>query len=238
MSYPFWDVDIGYGWLMGAVAVFHVFISHFAIGGGLYLVVAETYARKANDTVRLDFLQLLSRFFVLATLVAGALTGVGIWFIIGLLNPAATELLIHNFVWGWATEWTFFAIEIFSAIVYLYGWKRLSARDHQIVGWIYFAAAWMSLFIINGIITFMLTPGDWLADGNFWSGFFNPTHWPSLVFRTAVCIMLAGLFSMTVAAFWRTKEDKTPVIRYSAVWALIGVVVALPAFYWYFGEHN
>ena len=152
MSYPFWDVGIGYGVLMALIAIPHVFVSHFAIGGGLYLVVAETSARRAGDSLRLEYLQRLSKFFVLITLVFGAVTGVGIWFIIGLLNPAATEALIHNFVWAWATEWTFFAIEICSAMVYYYGWKKMSAVNHEIVGWIYFGAAWMSLFIINGII--------------------------------------------------------------------------------------
>ena len=41
MIYPFWDVQTGYGVLMAIIAVVHVFISHFAIGGGLYLVVTE-----------------------------------------------------------------------------------------------------------------------------------------------------------------------------------------------------
>ncbi|MBD3257104.1 hypothetical protein GF377_01630, partial [candidate division GN15 bacterium] len=81
MNYPFWDVAIGYGWLVAIIAVTHVFVAHFAVGGGLYLVVAETFARKANDQFRLDFLKRLSKFFVLITLVFGALTGVGIWFI-------------------------------------------------------------------------------------------------------------------------------------------------------------
>ncbi len=86
----------------------------------------------------------------------------GIWFIIGLLNPKATEVLIHNFVWGWAIEWTFFVIEILAAILYFYGWKRMSAKGHMTLGWIYFGAAWLSLVVINGIITFMLTPGAWI----------------------------------------------------------------------------
>ncbi len=38
MPYPFWDVGVGYGILMAIFAVVHVFVSHFAIGGGLYLV--------------------------------------------------------------------------------------------------------------------------------------------------------------------------------------------------------
>ena len=107
---------------------------------------------------------------MLTTLVAGALTGVGIWFVIGLLNPAATELLIHHFVWGWAIEWTFFVLEILAAILYYSGWKRLSPRAHLALGWVYFAAAWLSLAVINGILSFMLTPGRWLETRSFWDG--------------------------------------------------------------------
>lgn len=234
MNYPFWDAGIGYGWLMGVIAVLHVFISHFAIGGGLYLVLAEMSARKLNDTFRLEFLQRLSKFFVLASVVMGALTGVGIWFIIGLINPAATEVLIHHFVWGWATEWTFFAIEICAAILYYYGWNRMSARNHVILGWIYFGAAWMSLVVINGIITFMLTPGDWLQTGYVWDGFFNPTYWSSVFLRTGICIMLAGIYALLIASFQKPDNSKASLIRYNAIWSVAGLAIMIPMYLWYF----
>jgi len=233
MDYPFWDVGIGYGVLMAAIAVPHVFVSHFAIGGGLYLVVAERSARRTGDTRRLEYLESLSKFFVLISLVFGALTGVGIWFIIGLLNPAATEVLIHHFVWGWAIEWTFFAVEICAAIVYFYGWKTMSARSHQIVGWIYFASAWLSLVVINGIICFMLTPGQWLETGSFWHGFFNPTFWPSLVFRTGICLLLAGVYTTLVASRMQPDDFKAGLVRYNALWSIVGLLVMIPSFAWY-----
>ena len=40
MNYPFWDVETGYGILMALIAVVHVFVSHFAIGGGLTAIYA------------------------------------------------------------------------------------------------------------------------------------------------------------------------------------------------------
>ncbi len=233
MNYPFWDVPVGYGVLMGAIAVLHVFISHFAIGGGLFLVVTEHRARQRNDPATLGFLEKLSKFFVLVTLVLGALTGVGIWFIIGLISPSATEALIHNYVWGWATEWTFFLVEITAALLYYYGWRRMPAKRHLAVGWIYFVFAWLSLVIINGIVTFMLTPGRWLATGNFWDGFFNPTYWPSLVLRTGVCIMLAGLYAMLVAARYDASEFKMRTVRLTAAWGIAGLVVTALSQYWY-----
>jgi mono/diheme cytochrome c family protein/cytochrome bd-type quinol oxidase subunit 1 len=233
MNYPFWDVPVGYGILMGVIAVVHVFIAHFAIGGGLYLVVAERAARTRNDVAALDFLHILSKFFARITLVAGALTGVGIWFIIGLLNPVATGALIHNYVWGWATEWTFFVVEITAALVYYYGWERMTAAAHMAVGWIYFAAAWLSLFVINGILAFMLTPGRWLATGSFWDGFFNPTFWPMLVMRTGVCAMLAGLYALLVAARYEAGDFKTRTVRTLTAWGLGGLALTVAAQYWY-----
>ncbi len=217
---------------MAVVAVLHVFVSHFAIGGGLYLVVTERAARKAGDQVRLEYLQKLSRFFVLVTLPFGAVSGVGIWFVIGVLNPAATEVLIHNFVWGWATEWTFFVVEIAAALLYFYGWKKMSPRDHMAIGWIYFIFAWLSLVVINGILAFMLTPGTWLQTGNFWDGFFNATYWPTLFFRTGVCVMLAGLYAMIIAS--REKENlRAGIVRYNATWIIAGLALMVPTFYWY-----
>ncbi len=218
---------------MAGIAVVHVFVSHFAIGGGLYLVIAERRARKNNDIQWLDYLQRLSRFFVLLTVVFGALTGVGIWFIIGLLNPAATEALIHNFVWVWATEWTSFIIEICAAILYYYGWEKMPARDHLRIGWIYLVSSWMSLLVINGIITFMLTPGEWLTTGNLWDGIFNPTFWPSLFLRTGICIMLAGLYSMAVISRYKPSDFKINAVRYNAVWGILGLAIVLPSLYWY-----
>ena len=233
MGYPFWDVPIGHGIIVALIAVFHVFVSHFAIGGGLYLVVSEHRARKTADNARLAFLQRLSRFFALTTLVMGALSGVGIWFVIGLANPGGTEVLIHNFVWGWAIEWTFFAVEIAAALIYYNGWERLSPAAHMTVGWIYFVFAWLSLAVINGILAFMLTPGRWLATGGFWDGFFNPTYWSSLVLRTGISLMLAGLYALLIASRYEASDFKVRTVRYSALWGILGLAVTLLSQYWY-----
>ncbi len=46
MDYPIWNVAMGGGVLMAWVAITHVIVSHFAIGGGLIIVVTETLAVK------------------------------------------------------------------------------------------------------------------------------------------------------------------------------------------------
>ena len=111
MNYPFWDVPfIGSGWVIGGIAIFHIMVSHFAIGGGLYLPLAERKARLEGREDWLEILKKHSKFFLILTGVFGAVTGVGIWFSIGLANPEGTSTLIHNFVFGWAIEYVFFLV--------------------------------------------------------------------------------------------------------------------------------
>ena len=234
MNYPVWQLEfLGGGFLIALIAIIHVYIAQFAIGGGLFLVLTEHMAHRRNDPNILDYVRKHTRFFMLLTLVAGALTGVGIWFTISLLNPSATSVLIHTFVFAWGTEWTFFVIEIVSIFIYYYTFTTLSKRNHLIIGWIYFGAAWMSLFVINGIIDFMLTPGAWVENNNFWSGFFNPTFWPALFFRTFFSIMIAGLFGFLTASFLKDKELRTTMLRYCAKWLLVPFVLFLASSWWY-----
>ena len=97
MNYPVWDIPAS-GLLIAAIAILHVFISHFAVGGGLFLVLAERKARRERYEALLGYVKQHSRFFILLTLVLGAITGVGIWFTIGLVHPQATSALINTFV--------------------------------------------------------------------------------------------------------------------------------------------
>ena len=234
MNYPVWFVPtFGGGLLIALVAIVHVFVSHFAVGGGLYLVLAERKAIKEQSRAIMDFVKKHTKFFMLLTMVFGGLTGVAIWFVISLIHPAATSLLIHTFVFGWAAEWVFFLVEIVALFVYFYTFGRMDDRTHQAVGWIYFGAAWMSLFLINGIIDFMLTPGAWLGTNDFWSGFFNPTFWPSLFFRSFMSFMLAGCYGFLTATFLEDEATRHRMIRYSGVWALVSLILSIPAGWWY-----
>ena len=193
MNYPVWNIPVfGSSLLMIIVAITHVYVAHFAIGGGLFLVLTELKGHRENNPGILQFVQSHSRFFLLLTMVFGAVSGVGIWFTIAVIAPGATSTLIHSFVFAWAIEWVFFAGEIVALFVYATTFGKLSPKKHMEMGWLYFIFAWLSLFAVNGIITMMLTPGEWIHDRSFWTGFFNPTMLPSLVFprETRVFISL------------------------------------------------
>ncbi|MFH1215077.1 MAG: cytochrome ubiquinol oxidase subunit I [Pseudomonadota bacterium] len=234
MNYPVWQLDFaGGGLFIALIAVLHVYISHFAVGGGLFLVLTEMKGYRENSSEIVDYVKKHTKFFLLMTMVLGGLTGVGIWFTISILSPAGTSVLIHNFVFAWAIEWVFFLVEIISLIIYYYYFGRMSRRNHLILGWIYFISAWLSLFAINGIITFMLTPGTWLETGNFWAGLFNPTFWPSLFLRTFLALMLAGLYGFVTATAIRDKRLRNSMVRYCALWLLLPFALFLSSAWWY-----
>ncbi len=230
LHYPVWELGVfGGGFWIALIAVFHVYIAHFAVGGGLFLVLTEIKGYRENSQEILDYTKKHAKIFLLISMVFGSITGVGIWFAIALLSPAATSTLIHYFVFGWATEWVFFLGEIIALFIYFYTFGKMDKKDHLKIGWIYFAFAWLSLFVINGIITFMLTPGEWLKTKDFWDGFFNPSFYPSLFFRTFMAFMLAGLFGFITSV----NMNKESMIRYCAWWLLISLGFLLEAGWWY-----
>jgi cytochrome bd-type quinol oxidase subunit 1 len=237
MEYPIWQVPfVNGGLLIAVISVIHVYVAHFAVGGGLFLVLAERRAYRDNSPAILAFTKRSTRFFLLLTTVFGGLTGVAIWFVIGLVSPTATSLLARGFLYGWATEWAFFLGEIVALFVYYYSFGRLKSRTdrwaHQAVGWIYFLFAWLSLATITGILSFMLSPGGWTGIGDFWIGFLNPTFWPQLVARTCLAIIAAGLFGLVGAVSIRDETARRAMTRSCALWAAVPVPVLLASAWW------
>jgi len=167
-------------------------------------------------------------------MVLGGVSGVGIWFIIGIASPEATSILINQFVFFWAMEWVFFFIEIIALLVYHYKFEKLSDKDRLRVALVYAFSAWMSLFIINGIICFMLTPGQWLETKNPWHGFFNPSSFPSLFFRTGITLMMAGIFGILSTLFFAPKEKRPVLLKYNIKWLYVALPILVLSSIWYF----
>lgn len=236
MNYPIWELYyLNSGTLVAIIAVLHVYISHLAVGGGMFLWWTDRKSVRENNLELREYVKKHTWFFLLLTMVFGGVTGVGIWFIIALANPAATSSLIHTFVFGWAIEWVFFVGEIVALLIYHYRFDKMNEKDRLTVAFLYFLFAWLSLFIINGILSYMLTPGAWLENKSFWAGFFNPTYFPSLFFRTFVMTMVAGLFGLVTAVFMKDSEFRTYLIKYCTKWLLFSLplMIAFGAWYYY-----
>ena len=216
------------GLVIGGVGILHVFLAQFAIGGGMLLYAFERRAQRGDADAR-AFVDGYFRILVLVSFVLGALTGVAMWFTTIQVGARTIGLMVDEFHWLWATEWVWFSIEVCSGYAFYRFGARLDDRARRRLLGLYAFAAWMSLFWINGILSWQLTPGGWLEGGGMWAGFFNPTFWPSLLFRTAVSTTLAALAACVVINMMDLpRERKLALIRGAAKFAV--PIAAMPLF--------
>ena len=234
MNYPTWETGFfSGGSLIALISVLHVYIAHFAVGGGLFLWLTDRKALLEGNAALDDYLRRYNRFFLLLTMVFGGVTGVGIWFIIGLVSPAATSALICNFVFAWGTEWVFFLGEIAALLIYHYYFDSMKRHLRLKTAFLYFVFAWMSLLVVNGILSFMLTPGAWPASRDFWDGFLNPGFIPSTVFRSFISFMFAGLFGYVTTVRMEEGEFRTRMMAYCTKWLLYPMIGLALSGAWY-----
>ena len=234
MNHPVWDIPfLGSGWIIGLVSIVHVSIAHLVVGAGVWLAVMEGRAQKAADLDLLAWLRQRAKALLWLSSIFGAGTGVGIWVAIGLVNPTGTQHLIRAFVMGWAIEWVLFAGEMATLVIFVLAYHRLRPHQRVIVAWLYALCAWLSLVVINGIITFMLSPGrGWATSHAMWDGFFNPTYLPSRMFRSCVALALGGLWAQ--AGCPEDSALRVRILRPSALFVGLGVVGAALSGWFYF----
>ena len=231
MIFPILHIPkLGDGMTIALDAVLHVVISHgLAIGLMTMLILFQTltYMGKGPHWARITR-SLLEPTVVVITSV-GAVTGVGIWFITGILAPEGIGSLIHLFFWPWFIEWGAFTSEVILLLFYYYLWDKLAEKHPgrlTALGWSYVAMAVISAILISGILGFMLTPAGWPWGQTFDQAYYNPTFAPQVFLRLAAglgigAVLLAGWIA------WRFKGTQQE--RGSALRVAGGVFLACVA---------
>ncbi|GMU38098.1 MAG: cytochrome ubiquinol oxidase subunit I [Phycisphaerae bacterium] len=234
--YPLNDFDpLMKGMVIGGMGIVHVFLAQFAIGGGMLLCYFQRLASGGGDPLARRFIDGYFKALVLVSFVLGALTGVGMWLTAIQVSPRTIGVMVDEFHWVWATEWTFFCLEVVAGYAFYRCGARLSDRRRMALLAMYSVAAWFSLFWINGILSWQLTPGAWVAERTVWSGFFNPGFWPSLLYRTASSMTIAALIACIVinAMPGFSSDERRALIRRAS--NLMLPMLFMPALaVWYF----
>lgn len=225
MDFPIFHLDfLNNRFLIAIIAVLHVLINHPMAVGGLPVVtliewMGQKDKKESEKWDRLSY-KILFVFFIITTTI-GAMTGVGIWFSVSLVNPYSIGSLIRVFYWGWFTEWIVFVTEVSLILFYFLTWKKLSKENkkkHIKVGVILSIASWVTMAIIVAILGFMMDPGNWLSDRSFISGVLNPIYIPQLMFRTPLAMIMGGALSLFLSGIF-VKNDR---VFFTKVKILIG----------------
>lgn len=232
--YPVWEFPfLTSGIVLGLIAALHILPSHLSTSIMWFNVIFERKAYKEGKPEYLEFIKKNTLLLLIFAYIFGSLTGVGIWFSATLANPKGLSALIHNYVWGWATEWCFFIMEVLAIYIYYYSFGRVSPKTHLKIGYIFAFASWISMVIIVGILSFQLTPGRWLETGKFFDGFFNPTYFPQLLVRTFYMFAIGGLFALAVASNIKNTETKAKISKFSAGLGILGLILGSISINWY-----
>jgi len=236
----------GHRFIFAFDAIVHVFMSHAAVGGSIVLALAQYFAIKNNDR-KFDELtyKILFTLFILATAV-GALTGIGIWVHVNIINPAAIGALLRVFFWKWFVEWIVFNVEMILLLMFFLTWKSKpigtpakAGHFKLVVG--YAVASWLTMAIITAILGFQMTPGNWLASEfpakpDYLASLMNPSWLPSLGFRTFFAIIWASAGAIALSWFYARDdlETREKGIRFFSKILYLSIIPMLGFGYWYY----
>lgn len=242
MDFPIFHLDIlGNRALIAIIATLHVLINHgLAVGMMPLVAVLEWYGHKKQDP-RWDELAYKILFFCfLITTTVGAMTGVGIWLSVSLVNPYSIGSLIRVFFWAWFTEWLVFITEVVLIVAYTLSWKKwregAAKTRHIRFGFALGFFSWVTMAIIVAILGFMMDPGNWLTHHSLLTGVFNPIYLPQLAFRTMLAASEAGIIAMALTlCFTRRDTDlRKDAMQAIGVWTLVAAPLMLLGGWWYY----
>jgi cytochrome bd ubiquinol oxidase subunit I len=219
------------GMVIGIVGIVHVFLAQFAIGGGMLLWYFERLSQRGKEQDARAFVDGFFPILVLVSFVLGALTGVAIWFTTIAVGARTIGLMIDEFHWLWATEWVCFSVEVVAGYAFYKVGHRLAPKVRLRLLALYMVASWLSLFFINGILSWQLTPSS--EPASVWHGFFNASFWPSLLYRTCVAMALAALAACVVINTMKIERDRRAALirRASRFAAPIAIMPLLAGWY-------
>ncbi len=232
--YPIWEVpNLTAGIILALIATFHILPSHFSTSAMWFNVYVETKAYRENRPELLEFIKRYSLLLLVFSYVLGSLSGIGIWYAATVANPRGISGLIHNYVWGWATEWVFFIIEVTGIFIYYYTLGKVDKKTHLKIGWIFAIGSWTTMVIIVGILSFMLSPGKWPETGNFFDGFFNQTYWSQLLMRTTLMFGISAAYAIAVATRIKNEDVKAFITKTASKWGIAGIILGSILLLWY-----
>lgn len=242
MNWPPIDVPIlGRSGLIALVALLHFpFFVNFVMGAPVIALVSEWLGQRTGN----PFYNRISKHLanmVFVTVAVGAFGGIGLVATNIGLFPKFFSMGVGVFFWPLVLEIAAFLMEALGIAAYKYTWDKYHhTTRHYVIGSIGAIGAWLSGFIINGLASFMLTPGLWPQTQKVMDAWFNPSFLPSFLHRGVAAFSITGFF-MLIYSLWMNRrakqdEDKEYVhwaLRYSGKWALIATALQFFPGVWY-----
>lgn len=237
--YPMWYVPtFGSAFIIAIIATIHVMASHTSVGASILLAYLATKAYKENLPQIYDYIKKYLLGLLVFSYVSGSITGPGIWFSATVANPRGISALIHNFVWVWAAEWIWFIAEVTLVYILFYTLGKIDQRSWLRLAWTFAIGSWATMYIIVGILSFMLSPGHekWFATGNILDAFYNKNYFPHLLMRSSFMFAIAGTIGIVIASLMKKDLPENvykSIVKTMSYWGIAGLIFGSMFFAWY-----
>ncbi|MCK9875534.1 cytochrome ubiquinol oxidase subunit I [Frankia sp. Ag45/Mut15] len=212
---------------------FHICFAVFGVGLPWMLVYTEWRWLRTGDPVWLALTKKWSRAFAVLFAV-GAVSGTVLSFEFGLLWPAFMSKYGGALGLSFTMEGFAFFTEAIFVGMYLYGWKRLSARAHWLTLWPIAISGTLSTLFIITVNAWMNVPrGITERDGRViaeepLAPFTSPSFGPQLVHMLLAAFMCAGGMVAAIYAVGMLRGRRDTYHRRGLAIGLTAVLVAAP----------
>lgn len=242
---PIQDVGIGAqgrSMFIAFVMLTHVVFANLHLGGSWVAVGSESvFLWKKKDRFE-RIAKSMTLFNVVLFSFGATLAIAGVLFFIALF-PTFASNAFHIYWWPLFVEAILFATEIVFLYTYWFGWKKLSKKWHQVLGYGYAVSVFFQTLMINMLASGMLTPGisniQYYGNGimtisinEAFAAWFNPTLWNLQWHRLFASIAFIGFVLGMLGAFHfinrKGEQDRQYwdwVASYGLNWGLLGLII-------------
>lgn len=218
---------------MGTSLAFHIVLAALGVGLPLLLFIAEGLALRTGDQVWLTLARRWSRAFGILFAV-GAVSGTILSFELGLLWPTFMRFSGSIIGLPFAMEGFAFFIEAIFVGLYLYGWERLSPRDHWLCSIPLVISGGASAWFVVSANSWMNTPAGFVVKNGQVTGIdpiaaiLNPSTPYETVHMLLASYMATGFGVAALCALGMLRGNRSAWVRRGLFLALAVGIIAAP----------
>jgi len=219
---PFIRFPGGAKFSIGFLGIFHTSVGSLAIGFAFIVTVLQivAYVRKDN---RFDMLAKRVQLWHVCIYNIGTINAIGLVFALSGLFPQFWSQIFVQFFWTMILEELLFFMLATTLTLHYFFWDTMWGHKklHIFMGALLTPMFFLQFFIINGMSSYMLTPGFAEGQVSNWSGtagilgwdklaFYNPTFLMLTLHRTAANFAYAGFVVAGICGIWlyRAQQGK------------------------------
>lgn len=193
---------LGAKWAIGSIALFHTAVGSLAIGFAFFVTVAQILAYLRKDR-SYDLLAKRVQLIHVCVYNIGTINAIGLVFFLSGLFPQFWSQIFVQFYWALIIEEFLFFLLATTLTFHYFFWDRLWGHKklHILLGALLTPLFFLQVYIINGIGSFMLTPGFGEGEVSLRMGVLG---WDKLGFYNPSFLMLTlhrGLANVAYGAF-------------------------------------